>query len=74
MEHAKIVFYALNEAKDFHHKNMLKKTYMLGNMPPQENMAFVSEKIDEKIPQMSYVELDQNVILNKFISAQMSQP
>jgi len=42
---------------------------MLGNMPPQENMAFVSGKIDEKIPQMSYVEFDQNVILNKSISA-----
>jgi len=59
LEHAKIVFYAFNEAKDFHHKNMLKKTYMLGSMPPQENMAFVSGRIDQKVPQMSYVQLDQ---------------
>ncbi len=43
-------------------------------MPPQENMAFVSGKIDEKIPHMSYVEFDQNVILDKSISAWMSQP
>jgi len=53
-------------------KTCWKKTYMLGNMPPQENMAFVSGKFDEKIPQMSYVEFDQNVILDKSISAWMS--
>jgi hypothetical protein len=46
LEHAKILFYALNEVKDFQHKNMLRKTYMLGNMPLQENTAFVSGRID----------------------------
>jgi hypothetical protein len=67
LEHAKILFYVLNEAKDFHHKNILKKNYMLGNMPLQENMVFVSGRIDQKVSQMSYVQLDQNVILDKSI-------
>jgi len=67
LEHAKIVFYVLNEANDFHHKNMLRKTYMLGNMPLQEKMAFVSGRIDQKVSQMSCVQLDQSVILDKSI-------
>ncbi len=37
---------------------------MLGNMPLQENMVFVSGRIDQKVSQMSDVQLDQNVILD----------
>jgi len=49
---------------------MLRKTYMFENMSLQENMAFVSGRIDQKVPQMSYVQLDQSVILNKSIWTQ----